>query len=86
MTSLNCIVGDGGSTNRTGDITGITSEAWITIKSADNTKYDIEKAPVIESKYTLLRKEARAVKNLTVSDYTQASIRNNIAILHRQTS
>ena len=73
VTSLNCIVGDGGSTNRTGDITGITSEAWITIKSADNTKYDIEKAPVIESKYTLLRKEARAVKNLTVSDYTQAS-------------
>ena len=71
--SLNCIVGDGGSTNRTGDITGITGEAWITMTSADNTKYDIEKTIAAESSWEKMKKAARAIKNLEQSDYTTAS-------------
>ena len=70
ITTLNCVIGNGNATERTGDITGIAGEAWITITSADSTKYTIEKAPVIESKFALLKKEARAIKNMTISDYT----------------
>ena len=73
VASLNCIVGDGGSTNRTGDITGITGEAYITITSADNTKCSVEKTTAPESYFTRLKKAAREVKNLEASDYTKES-------------
>ncbi|MDE7432173.1 MAG: starch-binding protein [Lachnospiraceae bacterium] len=71
--SVNCIVSGGSNTTQSGNITGITGEAWITIKSADYKEYDVEMTARVESKFSLMKKEARGIKNMTPGDYTTAS-------------
>ena len=68
-----CIVSGGSNQNQSGNITGITGTALITVNSADYSEYDVEKSAPVESKFALMKKEARAIKNMTSSDYTKAS-------------
>ena len=76
VASVNCIVSGGTNTTQSDNITGISGEAWITINSADYKQYDVVKAPKVESKFSLLKKETRGIKNMTPSDYTTASWNN----------
>ena len=76
VASVNCIVSGGSNSSQSGNITGITGEAWITIKSADYKEYDVERTAVVESKFTLMKKEARGIKNMTPGDYTTATWNN----------
>ena len=71
--SVSCIVSGGSNQNQSGNITGITGEALITVNSADYQDYDVEKTAKVESKFALMKKEARGIKNMTSSDYTTAS-------------
>ncbi|MBD5135454.1 MAG: starch-binding protein [Lachnospiraceae bacterium] len=74
VASVTCIVSYGSNQNQSDNISGISGEAWITINSADTCKgATVEKAEKVESKYTLMKKEARAVKNMIQEDYTSAS-------------
>ena len=71
--SVNCIVGGGSNQAQSGNLTGITGEALIKVESADYSKCTIEKTEAPESKFTLMKKEAREIKNMTSSDYTTAT-------------
>ena len=73
VASVSCIVSGGSNTTQSGNITGITGEAWITLKSADYQDYDVKKTDKVESKFSLMKKEARGIKNMTSSDYTAAT-------------
>ena len=68
--SVNCIISNGSNQNQSGNITGISGEAWITMTASDNSKYDVEKTAKVESKFSLMKAAARSVKNMTSSDYT----------------
>ena len=72
-TSVNCIVSGGANVCQSENIEGISSEALITVKSADYKKYDVEKTEKVESKYSLMKQAARSIKNLVKEDYTTAS-------------
>ena len=71
--SVTCIVSNGSNQNQSGNISGITGEAWITMTSADNSTYDIEKIAKVESKFSLMKAAARTIRNMVSSDYTTAS-------------
>ena len=71
--SVSCIVNGGGNTTQSGNITGITGTALITINSEDYKEYDVEKSAPVESKFALMKKEARGIKNMTSSDYTSST-------------
>ena len=74
--SVSCIVSYGSNQNQSGNITGITGEAWITMTAADNSKYDIEKVAKVESKFSLMKAAARSIKNMVSSDYTSTTWSN----------
>ncbi len=71
--NASCIISGGSNQNQSDNITGITGEALITVNSADYKEYDVEKTAKAESKFALMKKEARAIKNMTSSDYTTST-------------
>ncbi len=70
---VNCIVGSGSNQNQSSDITGITGEALITINSDDYGDNKVEKTAKAESKFALMKKEAKLIKNMEASEYTSSS-------------
>lgn len=73
VASVNCIVNGGNNQVQSDNITGITGEALITVKSEDYKQCTVEKTPKVESKYALMKKEAKSVKNMVEADYTTES-------------
>lgn len=71
-TSVNAILNLGRGNGQTGDI-GITGEVLITVTNEGCTSYKLEKIETPLSGMALLKKEARAVKIMTASDYTSAT-------------
>ena len=71
--TVNCIVSSGSDTNKSGDITGITGEVLITIKSESYGENTVQKTEKPESKFALMKKEAKLIKNMEASEYTSSS-------------
>lgn len=71
--NVSCLVNGGSNMNQSKDITGITGEVLITVNSADYHDITVEKTEKPESKFTLMKKEARYMLIYDSSDYTSAS-------------
>lgn len=69
VANCNAIVNIPGS-GQTADITSLTGDVTITITNAECTTYKLTKQEIPLSGFALLKKEARAVKAMTASDYT----------------
>ncbi len=64
----NLVINNGGQ-SKTDDITGLSGEVAIEIESGFGS-YELTK---VESKFASMKSEARAIKNMTSSDYTSAT-------------
>lgn len=71
--NVSCIVSGGSNQSQSDDITGISAEALITVNSSDYSDISVEKTQKPESKFSLMKKEARYMLIYDSSDYTSAS-------------
>ena len=71
--AVNCIVSGGSNQNQSGNLTGITAEAWIKINSNDCSDVKMTKQDAVESKFTKMKQLARKSLIYTSSDYTSTT-------------